>query len=100
MLSAKRRLAPIAGADQAIPKLSGINCRLPSLAFLDGVNMAHYRLCFFRSQTGRIREVREFEAPHDFAAICQSAEWRANEAMELWCGGRKVTRWSTSHRAA
>ena len=55
--------------------------------------MAYYRLYFFRSQTGRIREVREFEAPHDFAAICQSANWRSGEFMELWSGARKVTRW-------
>ena len=55
--------------------------------------MAYYRLYFFRSQTGRIREVREFEAPHDFAAIGQSAEWRSEEFMELWSGARKVTRW-------
>ena len=31
--------------------------------------MADYRLYFFGSETGRIREVREFKAPHDFAAI-------------------------------
>jgi len=55
--------------------------------------MAYYRLYFFRSQTGRIREVREFEAAHDFAAICQSANWRSDEFMELWSGARKVTRW-------
>lgn len=55
--------------------------------------MAYYRLYFFRSETGRIREVREFEAPHDFAAICQSASWRSDEFMELWSGARKVTRW-------
>jgi hypothetical protein len=55
--------------------------------------MGYYRLYFFSSETGRIREVREFEAPHDFAAINQSAEWRSNEAMELWCGTRKAARW-------
>ena len=56
--------------------------------------MAYYRLYFFRSQSGRIREVREFEAPHDFAAIWQSALWRSDEFMELWSGTRKVTHWS------
>ena len=55
--------------------------------------MAYYRLYFFRSQTGRIREVREFEAVHDFAAIWQSALWRSDEFMELWSGTRKVTQW-------
>ena len=55
--------------------------------------MAHYRLYFFRSPTDHIREVREFEATHDFAAISQAAKWRSNEAMELWSGTRKVTRW-------
>ena len=55
--------------------------------------MAYYRLYFFRAQTGRIREAREFEAPHDFAAIWQSALWRSDEFMELWSGTRKVTQW-------
>jgi hypothetical protein len=55
--------------------------------------MAYYRLYFFRSETGRIREVREFEAPHDFAAIWQAAIWRSDEFMELWSGARKVTHW-------
>lgn len=55
--------------------------------------MAYYRLYYFRSQTGHIREVREFEAPHDFAAIHQCAKWRSDEFMELWTGARKVSRW-------
>ena len=55
--------------------------------------MAYYRLYFFRSQTGHIREVREFDAPHDFAAIWQCATWRSGEFMELWSGARKVTHW-------
>jgi hypothetical protein len=55
--------------------------------------MAYYRLYFFRSETGRIREVREFEAPHDFAAISQCAIWRSDEFIELWSGSRKVTQW-------
>src|SRR5689334_19326855 len=58
-----------------------------------GKRMAYYRLYFFRCETGRIREVREFEAPHDFAAIYQAAAWRSNESMELWSGSRKVTCW-------
>jgi hypothetical protein len=57
--------------------------------------MAHYRLYFFRSETGRIREAREFEAPHDFAAIYQSTEWRSGEQMELWSGSRRVKRWAS-----
>jgi hypothetical protein len=55
--------------------------------------MAYYRLYFFRSGDRNIREVREFEAPHDFAAVYEAARWRSSEAMELWCGARKVTRW-------
>jgi hypothetical protein len=62
--------------------------------------MAFYRLYFFRSQTGRIREVREFEAPHDFAAIQAVAKWRSGEAMELWSGTRKVTRWADRETGA
>ena len=56
--------------------------------------MTYYRLYFFGSQNGHIREVREFEAPHDFAAIYQAARWRSDEFMELWSGARKVTRWA------
>jgi hypothetical protein len=55
--------------------------------------MAHYRLYFFSSPMGGIREVREFEAEHDFAAISQATKWRSVEPMELWSGSRKVTRW-------
>ena len=36
--------------------------------------MAYYRLYFFRRHTGRIREVREFEAPHDFAGYLPVGE--------------------------
>jgi hypothetical protein len=56
--------------------------------------MAYYRLYFFRSDTGRIREAREFEAPHDFAAIYCAEQWRSGEQMELWSGSRRVTRWT------
>lgn len=55
--------------------------------------MAYYRLYFFHSETGRIRECREFEASHDFAAIYQSAAWRCCEQMELWSGARRITHW-------
>jgi hypothetical protein len=65
-----------------------------------GKRMAYYRLYFFRSQTGHIREVREFEAPHDFAAIHQSAKWRSDEFMELWSGARKVTGWAAGGGAS
>ncbi len=58
--------------------------------------MGYYRLYFFRLETGHIREVREFEAPHDFAAIYEAAKWRSNESMELWSGDRKVTRWAAA----
>jgi hypothetical protein len=54
--------------------------------------MAYYRLYFFHAVSGRIREFREFEARHDFAAIYQSAKWRSNEQMELWSGTRKISR--------
>jgi hypothetical protein len=55
--------------------------------------MTQYRLYFFSSAGGHIREVREFEAAHDFAAVSQSTQWRSTDAMELWSGARKVTRW-------
>jgi hypothetical protein len=77
-----------------IKAVGGLKGQAMSLSFRDGRIMGYYRLYIFRSQTGRIREVREFEASHDFAAISQSAKWRAHEAMELWYGARKVSRWS------
>ena len=58
--------------------------------------MAYYRLYFFRSETAHIREVREFEAPHDFAALQQSAAWRSGEMMELWSGSRRIGRWPST----
>jgi len=62
--------------------------------------VVYYRLYFFHPLTGHIREVREFEAPHDFAAIYQSAAWRSNEQMELWSGSRRVTRWAGNEDSA
>lgn len=55
--------------------------------------MGYYRLYFFRAPNGHIREVREFEAIHDFAAIDVSSKWRAGEFMELWAGSRRVISW-------
>src|SRR3954451_1123133 len=72
----------------------GIKPRCRSLAFHErGKLMTYYRLYFFRSETGHIREVREIEATHDFAAIQQSTIWRSDEMMELWSGSRRIARW-------
>ena len=62
--------------------------------------MANYRLYFFHRLNGHIREAREFEAPHDFAAIYQSAAWRSEEQMELWSGTRRIARWEAGRAAA
>jgi len=55
--------------------------------------MAYYRLYYFGGPSGRIDHFREFEAPHDAAAIMQCGEWRSINPMELWSGRRKVMRW-------
>ena len=55
--------------------------------------MAYYRLYFFDRFSGHIDHFREFEAPGDASAVTQSAGWRELNAMELWRGNRKVTRW-------
>lgn len=62
--------------------------------------MAYYRLYFFDRFSGHIAHFREFEAPGDAAAVAQSAGWRELNAMELWCGHRKVTRWEALALAA
>jgi hypothetical protein len=55
--------------------------------------MAYYRLYFFDRVRGHIDQFREFEAPDDPAAVAQGADWRDLDAMELWCGHRRVKRW-------
>ncbi len=55
--------------------------------------MAYYRLYVFDRFSGHIDHFREFEAAHDAAAVAQGADWREADAMELWCGRRKVKRW-------
>ena len=58
--------------------------------------MAYYRLYFFDRLGGHIDQFREFEAADDAAAVAQGADWRELEAMELWCGDRKVKRWEAA----
>ena len=55
--------------------------------------MAYYRLYFFDRFSGHIDHFREFEAPDSASAVAQAADWRELDAMELWCGRRKVRRW-------
>jgi DNA-binding transcriptional regulator YiaG len=54
--------------------------------------MAYYRL-YFLDGSSHIEHFREFEAITDAAAVAQSEQWRAANAMELWCERRKVKRW-------
>ena len=56
--------------------------------------MAYYRL-YFLNQFGHIDQFREYEAPDDPAAVAQGADWRGPDAMELWCGRRRVKRWES-----
>ena len=57
--------------------------------------MAYYRLYFFDRFSGHIDHFREYEAPDDASAVCQAADWRELDAMELWCNRRKVKRWES-----
>ncbi len=61
--------------------------------------MAYYRLYFFDGFS-HIEHFREFEAPTDLAAVEQADDWRAQNAMELWSGRRKVKRWEALNAAA
>jgi hypothetical protein len=54
--------------------------------------MAYYRLYFF-DRGGHIDQFREFEARDDARAVARAADWRELDAMELWCGRRRVKCW-------
>jgi hypothetical protein len=51
-----------------------------------------YRLYFLDPHTGHIDRVEEFHSSDDVEAVCLVGQRTAAVPMELWCGGRKVSR--------
>ena len=54
--------------------------------------MSYYRLYFMCARSGHIMKFAEYEAPDDQSAIALALEHEGEQALELWCGRRKVTR--------
>ena len=59
-----------------------------------GEPMAYYRLYMMDGLTGHVTSFIEIEAGTDAEAVGRAEAQRANVAMELWCGRKKVKRWS------
>jgi hypothetical protein len=55
--------------------------------------MQSYRLYFIDLPTGRITSFQEFEAKNDGAAMLQADRLRGEGPIELWCQGRKLSKW-------
>jgi hypothetical protein len=51
--------------------------------------MQYFRL-YFLNASGGILRFAEFEAPDDEAALALADEHQGSNALELWCGKRKV----------
>jgi hypothetical protein len=58
-----------------------------------GHEMDSYRLYFFNPRGGHIKNVREFAAEQDAAAIDEAERVRGDGPMELWCRTRIVKMW-------
>ena len=54
--------------------------------------MAYYRLYMMDGLTGHVTSFIEIEAGTDAEAVGRAEAQRANVAMELWCGRKKVKR--------
>jgi hypothetical protein len=52
--------------------------------------MAYYRLYMLSGSTGRFVGFEEFEAADDGVAIAVAEAHASTQALELWCGSRKV----------
>ena len=59
-----------------------------------GEPMAYYRLYMMDGLTGHVTSFIEIEAGTDAEAVGRAEAQRAHVAMELWCGRKKVKRWS------
>jgi hypothetical protein len=58
--------------------------------------MTKYKLITTNPVSGRTEPVLHFEAVNDGDAVQLAAEWRANDAAELWRTYRVVMRWERS----
>ena len=54
--------------------------------------MAYYRLYFMDPRSGHIAAFESIEAADDDAAAAAAEKHLGWQALELWCGGRKVQR--------
>lgn len=62
--------------------------------------MPDYRLYFLDRETGHIERAETLQAADDVAAIHRIQLRGSAEPMELWCGGRKVSRFNDAPEAA
>ena len=58
--------------------------------------MAHYRLYFLDSRTGKIERFEEFEARDDDEALGLIEQRIGDQPLELWSGGRKIGQFETA----
>jgi hypothetical protein len=54
--------------------------------------MPYYRLYFLNPHTGHIERAEDFHSADDVEAICLVNQRSDPVPTELWCGGRKVSR--------
>ena len=52
--------------------------------------MIYYRLYLVNPDSGRFTGFEEIEAPDDVGAVHLAAQYGGAQALELWCGKRKV----------
>ena len=62
--------------------------------------MPGYRLYLLDPYSGHIQDVEEFHSSDDVEAVCLVVQREAVVPMELWCGGRKVSRFDAPPEAA
>jgi hypothetical protein len=54
--------------------------------------MPYYRLYFLNPHSGHIDDAEDFHSCDDVEAICLVNQRKEAVPTELWCGGRKVSR--------
>ena len=52
--------------------------------------MGYYRLYIVNPANGRFVGFEEIEAPDDVEAVHMAGHYCGSQALELWCGKRKV----------
>lgn len=62
--------------------------------------MPDYRLYLLDPHSGHIEGVEQFHSADDVEAICLVNQRRDDVPTELWCGGRKVSRFDASPEMA